>query len=200
MTGLVIDGASFEVLNGKARLGDRRPIERADVEFLAGLASRYTRAVQARSDAGVLIELGRELYRRLDGDQGQLSRLLEVAEHPLVFEVEGPRSPAEAAWAMLRAPFELLANPRWRAPGRGRGDYDEVLRIRRDIELPVHERLGDIRETAVTWGKIADIAHQRRDYDEAALLRLKELGSTGQLGRKAGQNNPHCATPAWRLA
>jgi hypothetical protein len=37
--------------------------------------------------------------------------LLERAARPLVFEVAGPRSPSEAAWAVLRALFELLAEP-----------------------------------------------------------------------------------------
>ena len=42
-----------------------------------------------RSDAGVFVGLGRELYGWLDGDQGQLSALLERAARPLVFEVAG---------------------------------------------------------------------------------------------------------------
>ena len=64
-----------------------------------------------------------------------------------------------------------------------RDDYDEALRIRREIELPVYERLGDTRSTAITWGQIADIAYERGDYDEAlriyrteALPRLERLG------------------------
>jgi hypothetical protein len=40
-----------------------------------------------------------------------------------------------------------------------RGEYEEALRIRREVQLPAYERLGDTRETAVTWGKIADIAY-----------------------------------------
>ena len=111
MIGLVVDGTGFEVLAGDERIGSRRPLRPGDVELLAGLASRYVRAVQARSDHGVLVELGRELYRWLDGDQGQLTGLLERADRPVVFEVAGPRSPSEAAWAVLRAPFELLAAP-----------------------------------------------------------------------------------------
>jgi hypothetical protein len=34
-----------------------------------------------------------------------------------------------------------------------RGELDEALRIRREIELPAFERLGDTRETAVTWAR-----------------------------------------------
>ena len=111
VTGLVVDAAGFEVLAGGERAGSRRRVERADVDLLAGLAGRYAQAVQAGADAGVFVGLGRELYGWLDGDQGQLTAVLERAARPLVFEVQGPRSPSEQAWAVLRAPFELLAPP-----------------------------------------------------------------------------------------
>jgi hypothetical protein len=124
VTGLVVDAAGFEVLAGDERIGSRRPIGPADVELLTGLAGRYVRAVQAGSDAGVFVELGRELYSWLDGDQGQLSGLLERAARPLVFEVTGPRSPSEVPWAVLRAPFELLARP-----GGGLLAEDELARF-----------------------------------------------------------------------
>ena len=124
MTGLVVDDAGFEVLAGDERMGPRRPAEAADVEFLAGLAGRYVRAVESGRDDGVFAGLGRELYGWLDGDQGQLSRLLEMAVRPVVFEVAGPRSPSEAAWAVLRAPFELLAQP-----GGGFLAEDELTRF-----------------------------------------------------------------------
>ena len=111
VTGLVVDGTGFEVLAGDERIGSRRPISPADAELLTGLAGRYVRAVETGADAGVFVGLGRELYRWLEGDQGQLSGLLERAARPVVFEVTGPRVPSAAGWAVLRAPFELLAWP-----------------------------------------------------------------------------------------
>ena len=57
------------------------------------------------------IQLGRELFGWLEGDQGQLSGLPQRAGRPVVFEVTGPRVPSAAGWAVLRAPFELLATP-----------------------------------------------------------------------------------------
>ncbi len=55
-----------------------------------------------------------------------------------------------------------------------RGDLKEVLRIRRNEELPVYERLGDVRNTAVTKGKIADVLEARGDLDEALRIRREE--------------------------
>ena len=54
--------------------------------------------------------MGRELYGWLDGADGQLGRLMNEAPRPLIFEVRGPRTPSPSEWALLRAPFEVLAN------------------------------------------------------------------------------------------
>ncbi|MCC6694811.1 MAG: tetratricopeptide repeat protein, partial [Candidatus Hydrogenedentes bacterium] len=51
---------------------------------------------------------------------------------------------------------------------------DEALRIRKEEQLPVYERLGDVRERAVTMGKIADILSARGDLDEALRIRKEE--------------------------
>ena len=111
MTGIVVDDSGFELLAGEQRIGSRRVFRDGDVELLTGLAARYVRAVQASSRPEEFIAIGRELYSWLDGGTGALSQLLETAERPLVFEVRGPRTPTERAWAVLRAPFELLAPP-----------------------------------------------------------------------------------------
>src|SRR5258706_11563002 len=47
-------------------------------------------------------------------------------------------------------------------------------RIRREEELPVYERLGDVRSRAVTMGQIADILYSRGDLDEALRIRREE--------------------------
>ncbi len=64
-----------------------------------------------------------------------------------------------------------------------RGDLDEALRIRREEELPVHERLGDVRTRAVTLGEIADALQARGELDEALRIwRDEELPVYEQLG------------------
>ncbi len=55
---------------------------------------------------------------------------------------------------------------------RIQGQFDEALRIHREEELPVYERLGDVRSIAVTKGQIADILEARGQLDEA--LRIRE--------------------------
>src|SRR5258706_2134667 len=44
-------------------------------------------------------------------------------------------------------------------------------RIRREEELPVYERLGDVRSRAVAMGRIADILVSRGHLDEAFRIR-----------------------------
>ena len=55
-----------------------------------------------------------------------------------------------------------------------RGDLDAALRIRREVELPVYQRLGDVRSKAVTEGQIADILTVRGDIGEALRIRTEE--------------------------
>ncbi|MGH8583438.1 MAG: tetratricopeptide repeat protein [Gammaproteobacteria bacterium] len=50
----------------------------------------------------------------------------------------------------------------------------EALRIRNEEQLPVYERLGDVRSKAVTQGKIAGILEDRGQLDEALRIRKEE--------------------------
>ncbi|WFE96819.1 tetratricopeptide repeat protein [Micromonospora sp. WMMD987] len=110
-TGLVLDDSGFEILVAGERVGPRRPLTAEDATLLGDLGSRYAQAVQAGADDDVLTGLGRTLYGWLDGEQGQLTDLLRRASTPLTFEVQGPRTPSDRQWTVLRAPFELLARP-----------------------------------------------------------------------------------------
>jgi len=51
---------------------------------------------------------------------------------------------------------------------------DESLRIRQEEQLPVYERLGDVRLRAITMGQIADILVRRGDLDEALRIQQEE--------------------------
>ncbi|HLM46904.1 MAG TPA: hypothetical protein VK458_23735 [Myxococcaceae bacterium] len=52
---------------------------------------------------------------------------------------------------------------------------DEALRIRREEELPVYERLGDVRSWVMTIGQVADILQARGELDEALRIRQEEV-------------------------
>jgi tetratricopeptide (TPR) repeat protein len=139
------------------------------------LLDRAAQQVQAGEEHGVgpldrarvITEQARRLIIRSEFEQAD--QLLRHAHQ--LFTAAG--SEREAATAM--GYFADIAY--WR------GDYDEALRIRREVELPVYDRLGDTRSAAVAWGKIADIAYQRGDYDEALRIhREVELPVYERLG------------------
>ncbi len=95
------------------------------------------------------------------------------------------RDGPETALATLRTSVELFGkaeDARMRAITLGQiadiltqqGETEEALRIRREEELPVYERLGDVHSWAVTMGQIADILTQRGETQEALRIRREE--------------------------
>jgi hypothetical protein len=105
--GISVDSERFEIVAGEEAVGPRRDLDEAAVRDLDGFAERYGVILRARSGAGAVLALGRDLYRWLDGDRGQLRTLIDAAPKPFLFEVRGPGRPSSAEWALLRAPFEL---------------------------------------------------------------------------------------------
>ena len=96
---------------------------------------------------------------------------------------------------------------------QARGEFDEALRIRREEELPVYERLGDVRSRAVTMGKIADVLQARGEIDEALRIRREEqlpvyerlgdvrsravtMGQIADVLRPAANSTRRCASAA----
>jgi hypothetical protein len=107
--GIWIDDQCFELLAGEASFGGSQPLDEAAVTALKDFARRYQR-IHQRYDAAAALALGRDLFRWLEGDGSALRQLRDNAPRPFVFEVRGPRSPSGEEWALLQAPFELLAN------------------------------------------------------------------------------------------
>lgn len=56
-----------------------------------------------------------------------------------------------------------------------RGELEEALRIRREEQMPVFERLGDVRSIAITHGKIAGVLQSRGELGEALRIYREEL-------------------------
>ena len=88
---------------------------------------------------------------------------LELATRSLDAAVAGFRDAGqEREWAIARGELADILS--------ARGQLDEALRIRTEEQLPVYERLGDVRAKAVTQGKIADILSARGQLDEALAI------------------------------
>src|SRR5271155_2509289 len=69
---------------------------------------------------------------------------------------------------------------------QARGQLDEALKIRNEEQLPVYERLGDVRSRAVTMSKIAEIFQARGQLDEALAINLDRLNISEALGEIEG--------------
>jgi tetratricopeptide (TPR) repeat protein len=66
---------------------------------------------------------------------------------------------------------------------QARGEVDEALRVRREEELPIYKRLGDVHSRAVTLGTVAGLLEARGELDEALrLLREDVLPVFGRMG------------------
>src|ERR1700761_8973851 len=114
-------GSGFVSLSG-GELLPRRPLDGA---ALAEFGRRYA-LVREQSDAAAqesLRSLGQALYAWLDGAEGWLAQLRAVLTPPLVLEVTAPRQPDAAEWAVLQAPWEVLADARGFLAGDGELGY-----------------------------------------------------------------------------
>src|SRR5262249_17376293 len=76
-----------------------------------------------------------------------------------------------------------------------RGDLDEALRIRREEELPVYERLGDVRSRGVVMGRIAYILLLKGNVKAARDLQEERLEINRGLADADG-----IAAALWGLA
>ncbi len=104
----------------------------------------------------------REIARRA----GDLDRALDVAKQKRDLATEDRGAERRDAATRVRDHCRYLCE--------GRGQLDEALKIRNEEQLPVYERLGDVRARAVTMGKIADILQARGQLDEALKIHNQE--------------------------
>ena len=110
MNGLLALDGCFEILADGTALGCRRQLDASTIKSLTDFSERYA-FILLRSPQVGLLDLGQQLYAWLDGQDGQLNALLQKVERPLRFEVcTANKYPSEPEWALLRAPWELLAD------------------------------------------------------------------------------------------
>ncbi|MFC4071740.1 tetratricopeptide repeat protein [Actinoplanes subglobosus] len=159
------------------------------------LLRRVAAAAKTSGDGDAAHELFTRAVDRAHADGAELADPLEqaraVAEHARNLIDRGEPDQAEQLLHQAHLLFTDAGSEQEATVCQGaladilfqRGDYDEALRVRREVQLPVYERLGDTREAAVTWGKIADILYQRGDYDEVLRIRREvQLPAYERLG------------------
>ncbi|HME23578.1 MAG TPA: CHAT domain-containing protein [Acetobacteraceae bacterium] len=168
-------------------LDRRRPLATAP---LSTLNRRYALA-REKGDRDALVEIGRDLYRWLDGDEGWLSELRQQQPRPFVLEVRGPLEPNAAEWQVLQAPWELLAD------GSGFLALDTELRYApaRRLGKPNAPAPLDDYRLGVAFMAAAPRGQQELDFEaeEAAIMAaagenldlfVEESGNAEELGRR----------------
>ncbi|MPY34371.1 CHAT domain-containing protein [Streptomyces adustus] len=175
VTGLVVDANGFELVVDGRRVGPRRMLQTFDVELLDAVAGQYVDAVRNGSKDQALLAVGRELYRWLDGDLGQLTRLLDEASAPLVFEVRAPTRPSAAAWALLRAPYELLATP---ASGFLAAEAPKLFAVARRLGHPSPAQALDGYRLGVAFMASAPRGQHELDFEAEEMAILNAVGET----------------------
>ncbi|MFJ4557774.1 CHAT domain-containing protein [Streptomyces massasporeus] len=174
VTGLVVDANGFELVVDGKRVGPRRLLQTADTKLLTAVAGQYVDAVRNGSNEQTLLAVGRELYQWLDGDLGQLTRLLGEASAPLVFEVRAPAKPSAAAWALLRAPYELLAAPK----GRFLAEAPELFAVARRLGQPSPAQALDGYRLGVAFMASAPRGQHELDFEAEEMAILNAVGET----------------------
>jgi hypothetical protein len=175
MIGVLAAEDGFETLSGNVAVGARRHLDKAAVLVLEGFSRRYYELLQASQAAAGLLALGRELYRWVDGDGGQLNMLLQRADRPLGFEIcAANRYPSPAEWALLRAPWELLADQQGFLAGDFALGFSPVRRLgRQEPAAPLdRHRLGLVFMAASPRGA------WELDYEAEETAIMGAVGST----------------------
>ena len=175
MDGIIaIDGA-FELLCDGCASGRRR-LDADAVGALNSFTDRYNVLLASASyPAAGLLALGRDIYNWLDGDSRQLSALLQAAQTPLLFEIcVANRFPSLEEWALLRAPWELLADGRGFLAGDVGLGFSPVRRVgrRKDSPAPDEHRLGLVFMAASPSGA------KDLDYEKEETAIMAAVGST----------------------
>src|SRR5262249_3298622 len=175
MLGIFAFDGGFELIGGEAAVGARRHLDATAVSVLEGFSRRYYELLQSSNPAAGLLALGRELHGWLDGDGGQLTALLQQSERPLRFEVCATnRFPSGAEWALLRAPWELLADQQGFLAGDVGLGFSPVRRPGRQVAsaaLDKH-RLGLVFMAAAPRGA------RELDYEAEETAIMTAVGST----------------------
>jgi hypothetical protein len=187
MIGISISHDGFQLMCGEP-IGARRHLDATTVAALEEFGQRYGQLLDADKPAEDFLKLGRDLYGFLDGDGGYLTALIERTSRPLHFEIAAPtRRPDTATLALLRAPWELLANEQGYLAGDVALGFSPVRRLGRHEPPPAPDdhRLGVVFMAAAPRG-LPDLEHEA---EETAIMTAVGTSELDLLVEESG--NPH---------
>lgn len=128
--------ATIQFTGGQLRLdcagGDvrgSRKVKKTDPSRFEGWAKRYEQALGRPKAGEVLLEIGREIYKWLDGNQRWLEKLRASDPSELVLEFTTKSRPDEADQTFLEVPWELLADKQGHLAARQEPLYCPVRRL-----------------------------------------------------------------------
>ncbi len=185
-------GGGFVSLVGGG-IDHRRPLV---TEALIDLGRRYGLA-RGRSDPIALLQIGRALYAWLDGAEGWLAELWPRLTPPFLLEIQAPLQPTGPDWAMLHAPWEVLADQTGFLAEDAQLRYAPARRLGKPAAQP---DLDDYR-LGVAFMAAAPRGAQSLDFEaeEAAImdaagrdldLLVEESGDPEELGRRLVKLKP----------
>ena len=195
LTTLKAEGARISLLCAEAGFDHWRPLE---VDGLVRIAGSYALA-RERGEEVALMDLGRQLYRWLDGEEGWLRELRERLVPPFILEVQTAFQPDPSARTVSQAPWELLAD------GQGYLAADASLGFAPGRRLGPRRapsgKLDDYR-LGIVFMAAAPEGMQELDYEgeEAAILKtarkgvdlyVEDSGDPEELGRRLSEFEAH---------
>jgi tetratricopeptide (TPR) repeat protein len=148
----------------------------ATSDVVAALLPRAWVFAESRGPVGPWLAAAQRLRRTGAATRGVLWALCHLAEQAGELETVYDAA-TEMEWLARAADDDrdrALALGKIADVLGARGELDEALRIRRDEELPVYDRLGDVQSRAITLGQIADVLFVRGELDEALRIRREE--------------------------
>jgi tetratricopeptide (TPR) repeat protein len=184
MQGLLTTDGGFVLLLGEA-VHDRCPLDPPAIDALKGFREHYSQLLNSSNADAELLALGRELYAWLDGADGRLQAFLRQATRPLRFEIcAADHIPTAAQLALLRAPWELLADSQGFLAGDAATGYSPVRRVGRQAQMPAlgEYRLGLAFMAASPQGAV-DLDYEA---EEAAIIKVIEPGKLDLVVEESG--------------
>ena len=187
---LIVDESSARLWNEdeQKELG-RIELDHDAYSRLQEINTRYAACTNS-GDAVKLLQVGKDLYEWLDnGTGGAFTRLVDSCQGKLVFEVRGNkvRNFGDKVWAVLNAPWEVLAN------GQGFLALDAILGFApcRRLGAPGAQRELSPWRLGVLFMAAAPTGAQELDHEKEELGIIQAVGHRTWIWwwRRAGIRN-----------